>query len=130
MNIKTVYILLLQIVASALTVDEGGEARLDPRILLLSDVDSMEEALQVKLKKTPQHGALQLGGSIVKPGQAFTVHDLRSYNVRSDTLVLYGLLHGLIKAILSHTKYGNNLCKNVTTISSMCHVLCRVQLQT
>ncbi|KAM4612074.1 FRAS1-related extracellular matrix protein 1a [Polymixia lowei] len=65
-----------------LTVDEGAECWLGPEHLLLSDVDSMEEALQVELRREPQHGALQLDGFPLKAGQAFTVKDLKSLKVR------------------------------------------------
>ncbi|XP_044197505.1 FRAS1-related extracellular matrix protein 1a [Thunnus albacares] len=71
-----------QVITNPLTVDEGGECWLSPEYLLLSDVDSMEQALQVELQREPQHGALQLGSSLLKPGQAFTVHDLKSLKVR------------------------------------------------
>ncbi|XP_026182676.1 FRAS1-related extracellular matrix protein 1a isoform X2 [Mastacembelus armatus] len=71
-----------QVITNPLSVEEGGECWLGPDHLLLSDVDSMEEALQVKLLREPQHGALQLGGLPLKPGQTFTMQDLRSLKVR------------------------------------------------
>ncbi|XP_027143924.1 FRAS1-related extracellular matrix protein 1a isoform X2 [Larimichthys crocea] len=71
-----------QVLTNRLTVDEGGESWLGPEHLLLSDVDSMEEALQVELQREPQHGALQLGGLQLKPGRSFTVQDLKSLKVR------------------------------------------------
>ncbi|XP_034532908.1 FRAS1-related extracellular matrix protein 1a [Notolabrus celidotus] len=71
-----------QVMINLLTVDEGGESWLGPEHLLLSDVDSMEESLQVELQKEPQYGALQLGGLTLKLGQAFTVQDLRKLRVR------------------------------------------------
>ncbi|XP_034470970.1 FRAS1-related extracellular matrix protein 1a isoform X2 [Hippoglossus hippoglossus] len=70
-----------QVITNALTVDEGGECWLGPEHLLLSDMDSMEEALRVALQKDPQHGALQLGGLLLRPGQAFTVQDVKSFKV-------------------------------------------------
>ncbi|XP_022603580.1 FRAS1-related extracellular matrix protein 1 [Seriola dumerili] len=70
-----------QVITNALTVDEGGECRLGPEHLLLSDVDSMEDVLQVELQREPQHGTLQLGGLLLKPGQAFTMQDLKSLKV-------------------------------------------------
>ncbi|XP_039996233.1 FRAS1-related extracellular matrix protein 1a isoform X2 [Xiphias gladius] len=70
-----------QVITNTLTVDEGGERWLGPEHLLLSDVDSLERALQVELQRQPQHGALQLGGRVLKPGQAFTVQDLKSFKV-------------------------------------------------
>lgn len=73
-------------------MDEGGECWLSTEHLLLTDVDSMEEAMQVELQMEPQHGALQLAGLLLKPGQAFTVQDLKSFKVRSDILV-YSFLH-------------------------------------
>lgn len=78
---------LFQVLTNRLTVDEGGESWLGPEHLLLSDVDSMEEALQVELQREPQHGALQLGGLQLKPGRSFTVQDLKSLKVRSDILL-------------------------------------------
>ncbi|CAB1345182.1 unnamed protein product [Coregonus sp. 'balchen'] len=41
-----------------------------------------EESLRVELKREPQHGAVQLDGFPMKPGQAFTVRDLKSLKVR------------------------------------------------
>lgn len=77
---------LFQVITNPLTVDEGGECWIGPEHLLLSDMDSMEEDLQVELQKEPQNGALQLGGRPLKPGHAFTVQDLKSLKVRSDIL--------------------------------------------
>ncbi|XP_030018419.1 FRAS1-related extracellular matrix protein 1a isoform X2 [Sphaeramia orbicularis] len=71
-----------QVVTHPLAVDEGGECWLGPQHLLLSDVDSMVESLRVELQTEPQHGALHLGGSPLKPGQGFTVKDLKSLKVR------------------------------------------------
>ncbi|XP_073331288.1 FRAS1-related extracellular matrix protein 1a [Pagrus major] len=71
-----------QVITNPLTVDEGGECWLGPEHLLLSDVDSMEEVLQVELQRDPQHGALQLGSLLLKPGHVFTVQDLKSLKVR------------------------------------------------
>ncbi|XP_041636155.1 FRAS1-related extracellular matrix protein 1a [Cheilinus undulatus] len=71
-----------QVITNLVTVDEGGEATVGPDHLLLSDVDSLEEILRVELQKEPQHGALQLGGFALKPGQAFTVQDLKNLKVR------------------------------------------------
>ena len=78
---------MFQVITNPLTVDEGGECWLRPEHLLLSDVDSMEESLKVELQREPHHGALQLGSFPLKPGLAFTVHDLKSLKVRSDILV-------------------------------------------
>lgn len=77
---------LFQVITNPLTVDEGGECWLSPEHLLLSDVDSMEEVLQVVLQREPQHGALQIGGLPLNPGHSFTVQDLKSLKVRSDIL--------------------------------------------
>ncbi|XP_054457205.1 FRAS1-related extracellular matrix protein 1a isoform X2 [Anoplopoma fimbria] len=71
-----------QVITTPPTVDEGGECWLGPEHLLLSDVDSVEEALQVALQREPQHGALQLSGLSLKPGHAFTFGDLKSHKVR------------------------------------------------
>uniref|UniRef100_A0A665UUH8 Fras1 related extracellular matrix 1a n=1 Tax=Echeneis naucrates TaxID=173247 RepID=A0A665UUH8_ECHNA len=57
------------------------EARIGPEHLLLLDVDSLENVLQVELQGGPQHGALQLNGTLLTPGQAFTVRDLKSFKV-------------------------------------------------
>lgn len=93
---------LFQVITNPVTVDEGGECWLSPEHLLLSDVDSMEEALRVELQREPQHGALQLGGLPLKPGRAFTLQDLKSLKVRSDIL-LYPLLHFMWDLRPNHT---------------------------
>ncbi|XP_028263008.1 FRAS1-related extracellular matrix protein 1a [Parambassis ranga] len=71
-----------QVITNSLTVDEGGECWLSPEHVLLSDVDSVEEALHIELQTEPQHGALQLDGLPLKPGQAFSLHDMNSHKVR------------------------------------------------
>lgn len=78
--------ILFQVITNSLTVDEGGECWLSPEHVLLSDVDSLEEALQIELQTEPQHGALQLDGLPLKPGQTFSLHDMSSHKVRSDIL--------------------------------------------
>lgn len=85
---------MFQVITSPLTVEEGGECWLGPEHLLLSDMDSMEEALQVELQREPQHGTLQLGGLPLKPSQAFSAQDLKSLKVRSDIL-LHSSQHAL-----------------------------------
>lgn len=77
-------ICMVQVIINPLTVDEGGECLLGPENLLLLDVDSMEEALQLELLREPQHGTVQLGGLPLKPGQTFTPNDLKGLKVRSD----------------------------------------------
>ncbi|KAJ8385248.1 hypothetical protein AAFF_G00191250 [Aldrovandia affinis] len=42
----------------------------------------MEEALRVELKREPHHGHIELDGFPMKPGQTFTVQDLKSLKVR------------------------------------------------
>ncbi|XP_061565439.1 FRAS1-related extracellular matrix protein 1a isoform X2 [Cololabis saira] len=71
-----------QVVTNPLTVDEGGQCWLGPEHLLLTDVDSAEEALLVELQRKPDHGALQFGGRPLKPGQTFTLKDLKHLTVR------------------------------------------------
>uniref|UniRef100_H3CI90 Fras1 related extracellular matrix 1a n=1 Tax=Tetraodon nigroviridis TaxID=99883 RepID=H3CI90_TETNG len=71
-----------QVVAGVLMVDEGGESPVGSQNLLLSDVDSREEALQVHLQAAPRHGALRIGNVPLEPGHFFTVKDLRSLQMR------------------------------------------------
>ncbi|KAJ0055746.1 hypothetical protein NL108_011334, partial [Boleophthalmus pectinirostris] len=71
-----------QVVTSTLSVDEGGESWLSPEHLLLSDIDSKIESLTLKLQKDPQHGSLQLSGAPLRPGQSFSVQDLKNTNIR------------------------------------------------
>ncbi|XP_068443909.1 FRAS1-related extracellular matrix protein 1a isoform X1 [Clinocottus analis] len=71
-----------QVITNPLTVEEGGQCQLGPEHLVLSDMDSVEEALHVALQREPQHGTLHLGGLPLKPDQAFTVQDLKSLKVR------------------------------------------------
>lgn len=75
---------MFQVVTSALIVDEGGESPLSSQNLLLSDVDSREEALQVHLKAGPRHGTLRIGPVPLEHGSFFTVKDLRNLKMRSD----------------------------------------------
>ncbi|KAF7649534.1 hypothetical protein LDENG_00139980 [Lucifuga dentata] len=58
-----------QVITNPLTVDEGGECWLGPEHLLLSDVDSLDDVLR-------------LSGFPLKPGQTFTLQDLKGLHVR------------------------------------------------
>lgn len=80
---------VFQVVTHPLSVEEGGETQLGPQNLLLSDVDSMEEALQVRLQREPQHGSLHLGHLQLQPGHAFTVQDLKILKVRSEICLIH-----------------------------------------
>ncbi|XP_075999811.1 FRAS1-related extracellular matrix protein 1a isoform X1 [Genypterus blacodes] len=71
-----------QVFTNYVMVDEGGECWIGPEHLLLSDVDSMEDGLLVEVEREPQHGTLQLRGLPLKPGQMFTVNDLKNHQVR------------------------------------------------
>lgn len=64
-------------------MDEGGECWVSADHLQLTDVDSLEDSLQVALKRSPQHGDVYLDGSPLNPGQSFTVRDLKSLKIRS-----------------------------------------------
>lgn len=97
---------MFQVITNPLTVDEGGECWLSPEHLLLSDVDSMEKALQVELQREPQHGALQRGGLPLKPGHTFTVQDLKSLKVRSDILIHTLIYHQVIMANVLMSFHG------------------------
>lgn len=83
---------MFQVVTSALIVDEGGESPLSSQNLLLSDVDSREEGLQVYLKAGPRHGTLKIGHVPLEHGRFFTVKDLRNLKMRSDPASLTPLL--------------------------------------
>ncbi|KAA8582572.1 hypothetical protein FQN60_006243 [Etheostoma spectabile] len=74
-----------QVITNPLTVDEGGERWLGPEHLLLSDVDSMEEALQVVLQREPQHGALQLRGLPYNHDSSETVEDTVEFTATDGT---------------------------------------------
>lgn len=71
-----------QVMTAALTVEEGGGGELGPEHLLLSDVDSLEESLQMELQKKPQHGSLLLDGLPLEPGQTIRMPDLKDSKVR------------------------------------------------
>ncbi|TWW63720.1 FRAS1-related extracellular matrix protein 1 [Takifugu flavidus] len=71
-----------QVVTHALIVDEGRESPLSSQNLLLSDMDSREEVLQVQLKTGPQHGSLRIGPLPLENGGFFTVKDLKSLKMR------------------------------------------------
>ncbi|KAI1888531.1 hypothetical protein AGOR_G00186130 [Albula goreensis] len=71
-----------EVYTNQLTVEEGGDCQVGLDNLLLTDQDSMEDALRVELKGEPHHGHIELDGFPMKPGQAFTVHDLKSLKVR------------------------------------------------
>ncbi|XP_065144972.1 FRAS1-related extracellular matrix protein 1a [Paramisgurnus dabryanus] len=65
-----------------LTVDEGGESWVNAEHLHLTDQDSLEDSLHVKLKRKPQHGNISLDGKPISLSQTFTMRDLRSLKVR------------------------------------------------
>ncbi|ROL41249.1 FRAS1-related extracellular matrix protein 1 [Anabarilius grahami] len=65
-----------------MTVDEGGESWVSEEHMRLTDQDSLEDSLHVKLKTEPQHGSIYLDGTPMTPGQTFTVRDLKNLKVR------------------------------------------------
>ncbi|XP_061108114.1 FRAS1-related extracellular matrix protein 1a isoform X1 [Conger conger] len=71
-----------EVYTNQLTVEEGGDCLLGLEHLLLTDQDSMEDALRVELKREPHHGYVELDGFPMKSGQVFTVKDLKSLKVR------------------------------------------------
>lgn len=71
-----------EVYTNQLTVEEGGDCEVGLDHLLLTDQDSMEDALRVELKREPHHGHVELDGFPMKPGQVFTVKDLKSLKVR------------------------------------------------
>lgn len=80
-------------------VDEGGESWVSEEHMRLTDQDSLEDSLHVKLKTEPQHGSIYLDGTPMSPGQTFTVRDLKNLKVRSD--VVHHSLFGFIVNTLS-----------------------------
>lgn len=72
----------IQVVGKSLVVDEGGEGCLTLENVLVSDLDSPEEALQVQLSREPHHGALWLDDLRLKSGHILTLQDLSRRNVR------------------------------------------------
>lgn len=64
-------------------MDEGGENYLGLENVLISDLDSPEEVLQVQLHREPHHGTLWLYDLKLKAGHVLTLQDLRGRNVRS-----------------------------------------------
>lgn len=79
-----IHVFPFQVITGLLTVDEGGRRRLGPEHLLLSDVDSAEERLQVQLQGEPGHGVLQLNNRPLMSNQTFTLQELKSFQVRLD----------------------------------------------
>ncbi|XP_067257479.1 FRAS1-related extracellular matrix protein 1a isoform X2 [Chanodichthys erythropterus] len=65
-----------------MTVDEGGESWVSEEHMRLTDQDSLEDSLHVKLMTEPQHGSIYLDGTPMSPGQTFTVRDLKNLKVR------------------------------------------------
>lgn len=74
-------------------MDEGGECWVSADYLHLTDVDSVEDLLRVKLKRRPQHGDVYLDGAPLDQGQTFTVRDLKSLKVRSDLTAFHCFSH-------------------------------------
>ncbi|RVE60115.1 hypothetical protein OJAV_G00177700 [Oryzias javanicus] len=70
-----------QVITGVLTVDEGGQRRLGPEHVLLSDVDSTEDLLQLQLQREPEHGVLQLNKRPLTSHQTFTLQELKSFQV-------------------------------------------------
>ncbi|XP_043099229.1 FRAS1-related extracellular matrix protein 1a isoform X2 [Puntigrus tetrazona] len=64
-----------------LAVDEGGESWVSEDHMRLSDQDSLQDSLRVKLRAGPQHGSVYLDGTATSPGQTITVRDLKSLKI-------------------------------------------------
>lgn len=63
-------------------MDEGGESYLSLENVLISDLDSPEEVLQVQLHREPKHGALWLYDLKLKASHVLTLQDLSRRKVR------------------------------------------------
>ncbi|KAM9831469.1 FRAS1-related extracellular matrix protein 1b [Neosynchiropus ocellatus] len=65
-----------------LRVEEGGGAFLTEEHLLVRDVDSRDESLRVEFHKEPHRGRMELRGQILRPGDHFSLNDLRTLRLR------------------------------------------------
>ncbi|XP_061594087.1 FRAS1-related extracellular matrix protein 1b isoform X2 [Cololabis saira] len=65
-----------------LRVEEGRGVFVTEEHLLVQDRDSREEALKVKIQRTPFHGRLELQGGALLQGDWFTLQDLRGLRLR------------------------------------------------
>ncbi|KAM6973309.1 FRAS1-related extracellular matrix protein 1-like [Aplochiton taeniatus] len=57
-----------EVLTNPLTVEEGSGCRIGPEHLVLTDLDSMEEALRLELRRKPKHGLVQREGLPLKAG--------------------------------------------------------------
>ena len=103
---------LLQVLTNPLRVEEGGEGWISENHLRVSDPDSSEDSLKVELKRPAQHGSIQLNGAPIRPGQTFTLLDLKRLKVRSGTKPIQFLF------ALSYVTWFSRCCKYETYIAS------------
>lgn len=101
---------LIQVVSKSLVVDEGGETGLSLDNMLISDLDSPEELLQVQLRGEPHHGALWMDDLQLKSGHVLTLRDLSSGKVRLVVPFHAGLCWSCVFPSGLGTRNSSNQC--------------------
>lgn len=71
-----------QAFSNLLRVEEGGAAFVTDEHVLARDRDTREPDLKVALERPARRGRLELRGRSLRPGDTFTLADLRGLAVR------------------------------------------------
>ncbi|KAG8548428.1 hypothetical protein GDO81_025369 [Engystomops pustulosus] len=67
--------------------EEGASSLITGESLVLSDEDTKSENLRIVLKSAPRHGNVELHGLPITEGKTFSLEELRTYKVRSSSII-------------------------------------------
>lgn len=82
----------MQVFTSHLRVEEGGLSPVTEGHILISDVDTKREHLLLLLQRQPQHGAVEMDGTIMNEGDSLSCGDLRTLAVRLEQWLSFPLV--------------------------------------
>ncbi|RXM34202.1 FRAS1-related extracellular matrix protein 1 [Acipenser ruthenus] len=71
-----------EVFTNQLKVEEGGVCLVSVDHLLVTDWDTREETIRVRLERKPHHGEVELDGFPIKEGGTFTLQDIKNQKVR------------------------------------------------
>ncbi|XP_078525857.1 FRAS1-related extracellular matrix protein 1-like [Lissotriton helveticus] len=71
-----------EIFTNPIRAEEGSSSYITGENLMVTDIDTRNDDIRVKVKKRPLHGTVEAHGVILQEGDMFTLGDLQTFKVR------------------------------------------------
>ncbi|XP_053549608.1 FRAS1-related extracellular matrix protein 1-like [Bombina bombina] len=71
-----------EILTNQIKTEEGASCFITGENIIITDVDTKNEKLKVQLKKRPQHGSIEIHGTMMAEGDTFSLEELNTFKVR------------------------------------------------